>query len=305
MGDLHITGKNPICRTDDILETTFGKIEQIISLANYYNTPIIQVGDIFNVAIVANSIMSRLGSILGRLNNPLYFVWGNHDLLYHAMEVWHRTSLGVLWKNNDRVKHISEFPLKFDWLDYDNSLIRRTGSKFLLTHKSVMLESMIGKGSWIEKDKSFGFVINNEKQLHRYKLIICGHWHTQYIFNYKGTKVVNPGPVVRQSLTEKEIGPKVVLIDLDSPESLTKDIYLDVQPMEKVFTEEHMNKKIHTVKNSVSDYVQKIKDKIENKKSIPNFMKRLMHLLDSHELPKSTEKTMRNLISKTLEKKGE
>ena len=164
---------------------------------------------------------------------------------------------------------------------------------------------MIGKGSWIEKDKSFGFVINNEKQLHRYKLIICGHWHTQYIFNYKGTKVVNPGPVVRQSLTEKEIGPKVVLIDLDSPESLTKDIYLDVQPMEKVFTEEHMNKKIHTVKNSVSDYVQKIKDKIENKKSIPNFMKRLMHLLDSHELPKSTEKTMRNLISKTLEKKGE
>jgi predicted phosphodiesterase len=306
-GDTHITGKNPVGRTDDILEAQFYKWEEIISIANEYDVPIIHVGDVFNVSLIANSILTKIGFILEELWNPMYFVWGNHDLLYHSLDLWNRTSLGVLWKHNDKVKHISEFyedyKIWWAWNDWGSEKgiqwYGRNSPEILLTHKAVVSERKMGKGSWVVKDENFCMNIDSDPELRKYRLIICGHWHKPYIFKYKGTTIINPGPILRRSV-EEWLMPSVVLLNTDT--LLYKKIYLkSAKPPDKVLSKTHIEQRVESYTEGVIKFVEQLKhvSKPDKKRS---FMKNLFKLLDSHELPKNIEKMLRNMIADLIEK---
>jgi predicted phosphodiesterase len=297
-GDSHLTGRNPIARKDDLVTLQFKKWIEIRDLANKYNAPIIHTGDIFNTAVVANSLLTQLGGILSYLKKPLYFVWGNHDLQYHSYEMWRRTSLGVLWSNNDKVRHISEWDLddnRWDWIDWNQQQEHvPTNSTLLLSHKAIINYKQVGRNSWIMKDKEF---CGDVKDFPNYKLIICGHWHRPYIYKYKNTKVINPGPMTRQSIDEW-INPSVILIDTKT--LIHKKVYLDTPDPEDVLSKKHTE---HTIK-SYTEGVLKFVDALKNKKLVTqkSFLKNLMALLDSHELEENLEEIFRDIISTALEK---
>lgn len=305
-GDTHITGKNPIARKDDIIELQFKKWNSIVSIANYYNCPIIHTGDVFNVSIIANSLLTKLGKIINKLNHPLYFVWGNHDLMYHSLDLWDRTSLGVLWKNNSNVKHISEFGKgykenQFDWLDWDSTYgIQWMGEQnnMLLTHKAVVSEKKMGKGSWVVKDEDFCMNIDNNPELKKYKLIICGHWHKPYIFHHKGTKVINPGPVLRRTV-EEWLMPSVVLLNTNT--LIHKRLYLTAKPPEQVLSKKHIEQRVESYTEGIIQFIEQLKYiKLKNKKR--KFLENLFELLDTDQLPKNVEKLLRSIISTLVEK---
>ena len=303
IGDGHLTGKNPIARLDDLVEVQFDKWNEIISISNEYDCPIISVGDIFNVPIIANSILTKFGEVLSKLKNPLYFVWGNHDLMYHSIEVFDRTSLGMLWFNNSKIKHISEFyndyGVQWDSCDWDQE-IDNNGSEILLIHQAIINpKSVGGKNSWILKDKEFARSIE-EKYLQKYELIICGHWHKRYRFKYNNTLVINPGPIVRRTVEDTEL-PTIQLINLKT--KLNKIIKLEsVKPTEDVITSEHLEENIHKIKSDILEFVNALRNK--KLKYTSSFLDNLMLLLDTHELDKSIEKIIRELIIIILEKKG-
>lgn len=307
VGDTHITGKNPIARKDDLVELQFKKFAEIVNLSNHYDCPIIHTGDLFNVSIIANSLFTRLGTLISKLKNPLYFVWGNHDLMYHSLDLWDRTSLGVLWTNNDKVRHISEtyddinIYEDFDWIDWGGTLKFTGANEFLLTHKAVVSENKMGKGSWVLEDEDFCINIDDNLHLRGYKLIICGHWHKPYAFKHKGTIVINPGPVLRRTVTEW-LMPSVVLLNTDT--LIFKRIYLNTKPPEQVLSKKHIEQKIESYTDGVKKFIEQLKNVGLTSKKKKHFLHELFRLLDSHELPKKVESILRETIS-TLIEKGE
>jgi predicted phosphodiesterase len=287
VGDTHFSGKNPVGRLDDIVNTQYQKLIQIVELSNKYDAPIIHTGDIFNVSILANSILTRIGSILEKLKYPLYFVWGNHDLMYHSLDLWDRTSLGVLWKHNDKVKHISEFG-GWAWLDWGSEYgIQWYGNRpdLLITHKAVVTEHKMGKNSWILEDEDFCMNIDKDSMhLKSYKLIICGHWHKPYMFKHEGTLVINPGPILRRTI-EEWLMPSVILLNTDT--LLYKRIYLKAEPPEKVLSKKHIEQKVESYTEGVMKFIEQLEFiKVEGKKKVL-FLESLFKLLDSHQLPKN------------------
>jgi len=302
VGDSHLTGRNPIARKDDLVSVQFEKWEYIVDIANEYDVPIIHTGDIFNVAIIANSLLTKFGEILSKLNNPLYFVWGNHDLQYHSMDMWNRTSLGVLWKNNNKVKHISEFwedyKIWWAWLDWESNEIKWYGDlpDLFLCHKAVVNTKIAGSsGSWILKDKEFCIPINELK--YDFKLIICGHWHKKYIYKYKNTKIINPGPTIRRTV-EEWFMPTVTLLNLDT--LIHKNFDISDQDPEQVLSRTHIEQKFESMTDNVLNFIDSLKNKkVQYRKS---FLKTLMHNLDRHELPNKVERLIRTTISNLIEK---
>lgn len=302
IGDQHLTGKNPICRVDDLVEVQFIKLEEIISLANKFDCPIVSPGDITNVPILANSLLTRLGELVTKLKHPLYCVYGNHDLMYHNLSMANRTSLGMLLKNNDKIRHISEFEndygITWDYCDWNQPLIK-TGGKYLLIHQAIVDLKMIGgKSSWILHDKEFSRVVDDE--LNQYEIILCGHWHKRYRFKNKNTVVFNPGPVVRRTVEDTE-EPTVQLINLEN--KLRRIIKLkSVKPTELVITDKHLEANIHKVMTNIHDFINALKNK--KRKLSSSFLDNLVELLDSHELDKSIELILRNLVANLIERKG-
>ena len=305
-GDTHFSGKNPIGRLDDIVDAQYQKLIQIVELSNKYDAPIVHTGDVFNVSILANSILTRIGSILEKLNHPLYFIWGNHDLMYHSLDLWDRTSLGVLWKNNDKVRHISQFYKDYNmwwaWLDWGSERgIQWYGDRpdLLITHRAVVSESKMGKGSWILEDKDFCMDIDNNLELRGYRLIICGHWHKPYIFKRKNSLVINPGPILRRSI-EEWLMPSVVLLNTNT--LMHKRLYLKAEAPNKVLSRKHIEQKVESYTDGVMKFIEQLEYiKIEGKKKT-QFLESLFELLDSDQLPKNIEKILRNIVSTLIEK---
>ena len=296
VGDIHLSGQKPLARTDDVVSVQFEKVDEVVSIANQYGCSIISVGDIFNTSIISNSLLSQLGDILNRLKNPLYFVCGNHDLLYHSMDMFERTSLGMLYYNNQKIKHVSE--LEFDSGDW-NMPIDNKHSDVLVIHQAIIKPDMVGgNSSWILKDTEFARDITTDKELQKYKLIICGHWHKQYTFKYKNTLVINPGPLVRRSVNEID-EPTIQLLDLNTLKS--KIIKLkSVKPTEDVLTDKHIEEKSIKTKTDISNFVQAL----QTKTMTTSFLANLMELIESGQLDKDIEKLLREYIAKYLEKKG-
>lgn len=304
VGDSHLSGRNPIARKDDLIELQFEKWEYIIDIANEYDVPIVHTGDIFNVAIIANTLLTRFGEILSNLHNPLYFVWGNHDLKYHSMDMWDRTSLGVLWKNNDKVRHISEFwqdyKIWWAWLDWGSDRIKWLGNPpdLLLSHKAIISGKKLKRGgSWILDDTEFCSNIDTDPYLKRYRLILCGHWHKRYIFKHKETRVINPGPVTRRTV-EEWIIPSVTLLNLDT--LIHKEFVVSDLDPEQVLSRTHIEQKIESMTDNVLKFVDSLKNKkFKHKKS---FLKTLVYNLDRHELPNKVETLIRTTIANLIEK---
>jgi len=303
-GDLHLTGKTPICRTDDLVTVQFEKLIEIINLANNHNCPIICTGDVLNVPIIANSILTTFGEVISKLKHAFYFVWGNHDLMYHNLDIYTRTSLGVLWHNNPKVKHISEFEkdygIAWDYADWNQPIMDHK-SKLLLIHKAVVNYKMIGgKSSWIKDDTEFASIIEEDLILPNYNLIICGHWHKQYKFIYKKTTIINPGPVLRRTVEEKE-KPTVQIINLENKIRKIHQLK-SVKPTEIVISDRHLEANIHQVKIDIIEFINALKNK--ERKYNSSFLDNLMMLLDSHELDNPIEEILRKIIADLIEVKG-
>lgn len=301
VGDVHISGKNPFSRLDDVTELQFKKLKEIVDISNKFGVPIINTGDIFHTALVANSITALTGDILSHLNNPWYFIFGNHDLQYHSLEMIERTSLGVIWANNQMVKHISEITQDYDcpewaYIDWNNEYL--IDSPYLLAHRAIVDNRLVSKNSWIMEDKNF---CQAADELKKYSLIICGHWHKPYEFYHENTFVLNPGPVIRRNIVEQE-QPRVVSLNIDDPQSRVSIQLQSAPATGKIMRETGESDPIKIYSDQITELTEKIKegDLIKSNKFIDN----LTAAIDSGEiLNEQDTEEMRDIIATVEERK--
>jgi DNA repair exonuclease SbcCD nuclease subunit len=309
IGDLHLSGKNPPERKDDLTTKQWEKLDYIIEISNYHNCPCICTGDIFDSALVSRKIMSTFGERINKLKNPFYFVFGNHDLQYHSMDMIEQTSLGVLWLNNKMLKHISEFEGDYgrawSYIDFKNPF-HDPDAQYLLSHRAIVNDNLISANSWILDDQNF---CQHVKELTRYELIICGHWHKSYEFFYqyapdKDVHVLNPGVVCRRTIDERE-RPAIYFLDLDAcydnkQEEHATSIDLNALDSDLVLREESIKSGIAPHKDEITQFVQQLKSQQLSKKV--SFIDSLIVAVEQVG-QKSIEKEMRDIIATVQAKK--
>lgn len=307
IGDLHLAGKNPPNRIDDIVTNLqFEKMEEIIDIANQMDVPIICTGDIFHTPTVSNKILSRFGKIINELKREFYFVFGNHDLQYHSMEKIDNTSIGVEWANNYKIRHISEFHIHYGsqnrwaYIDYGTPLTHPPGSKFLLSHKAIINDSLINAESWIADDINFCQAAADFDGM--FKLIVCGHWHKPYIYKHKQTLIINPGPVIRRQITEREM-PRVILIDLVTIKY--EEFFLaNAKPSDEVLREGTIKEELKPIEDRILSFINSIKAKKQIKHGM-KFGDSLKELLKSDAVDPEIKAEINDIMATISEKEGD
>jgi DNA repair exonuclease SbcCD nuclease subunit len=305
-GDIHLSGKNPPNRIDDVVtDLQFNKIEEIVDIANTADVPIICTGDSFHTPTVSNKILSRFGRIINNLKREFYFVFGNHDMKYHDMAQVDNTSIGVVWANNCKIRHIFEFSKHYDYIpwsyiNYGEPITKFPDSKRLLSHKAIVNDNLVNTESWIADDVNFCQPVSDFED--KFNLIICGHWHKPYIYKQKQTLVINPGPVIRRQITEREM-PRVVYIDLDTLK-YEEVFLLTAKPTEEVLREGSIKDELKPIEDRILSFIHNIKIKKQIKDGM-NFIESLNSLLKSDDLDPDIKAELNDIMAVIAEKRGD
>ena len=297
--DSHIYGKNPIGRTDNLTITQFFKIEEVVKLAQEYDCPVLCSGDLTHSPNIGYSLYIILLSFLKDLPHGLFLIAGQHDLWYHDIKSISNTALGALVNSGYNIKLIDDFnkkyyPFTFDYCHWGEEIVQ-TDSTFLITHKPVVPRK------WVEKFHFLKHNQNNDKyflleELENYKLILCGDWHNQYIYEGKNTLIINPGALVRREITEENKNnlPSVVLIETDTLEY--EIIPLSVaKPAKEVFTEKHLEliRAYKDISIDVTKFLNTLKIS-DNKHS--HFLNRLVDLINSKQVEDDVCKKIKYIL---------
>lgn len=309
VGDIHLAGRNPPNRVDDVVTNLqFEKVEEIVDIANQADIPIICTGDSFHTPTVSNKILSRLGRIINKLKREFYFVFGNHDLQYHSMEKIDNTSIGVVLYNNCKIRHIDEFHKYYgsqhEWASINygeqwTNFLKST--KYLLSHKAIVNDALVNTESWIADDINFCQAASDFDQFN-FKLIVCGHWHKPYIYKQRQTLVINPGPVIRRQITEREM-PRVVYIDLYSLKY--EEIFLlTAKPTEDVLREGTIKEELKPIEDRIISFINNIKAKKQIKHGM-KFGDSLKELLKSDAIDPEIKAEINDIMATISEKEGD
>jgi len=237
--DTHFRADRPKLRTDDILKSQFEKLGEIITIARENDVDaILHGGDFFNSKQVPHKLVVALMDWCKQIAMPIFAIRGNHDLTgYNLDSVWN-SGLGPLFEaeaiellEKDRVWKKDKVVIKgIDCsLDFKQDYMFDTRyddyAKIIISHNYVIpTESM-----------PFGFVHPKDIETNA-DLVLCGHYHVPFEYEHGKTKWINPGPLCRWKITEKDHKPQVILITVDKGEIITKAVTLQsVKPPEKVF----------------------------------------------------------------------
>lgn len=305
-GDIHISGRKPKARMDDFIDEQFNKLFQLVKLSNEHDCPIIFPGDFFEYPVVAESIVSLVGEIINHLKHPIYFVWGNHCTKHHSVELWDRTSLGVIASNNPKMKHISHFKndygIEWAYMDWGCDLINESGkAEFVLMHKAIYTNKMAGgNNSWISKDKTFGLNIQSPI-FQSFKFLVCGHWHKQYAFKFKNKLVINSGVLIRHTVNDSQ-DPIVHLVDLDTLKF--EVLKIQCKPFHEIMSSAHLDSRFTPSKSTQKLTEMLSMEKVEQKGM--KFIDKLENMMKNGKLDKEVSNILREAIIRTRQfKKGE
>ena len=284
VGDIHISGKNPISRKDDLVELQFTKLNEIISLANDLDIDIISVGDVTHVPNISYSIFNCLVKELKKLNNFFYFVIGQHDIFWHTKKTFQHTALGAIENSLKNVKHISKFNdinmlYGYAYEDWGEP-IKEENQPFFISHRPVITRKN-NHVVWIKENPEH---VRQFADLDEYELILCGDWHKPYdkiinTFNRKRV-LINPGCLCRRDANEdNQHMPSVVMVDFETLEY--ERYYLKcAKEYEEIISESHLElgRAKKEISKSIDNILSTIKQTI-NRQGISNFLNLLTNIL--------------------------
>ncbi|MDY0314746.1 MAG: metallophosphoesterase family protein [Bacteroidales bacterium] len=301
---MHIYGKNPICRTDDLVTVQFAKLEEVVKASNKLDCPIIINGDITESPNVGYGIFTTLANIFLKCINGVFFVYGQHDLLWHDLSTSHLTATGALEatqaiRNMD--KFWEEFGKKFSYANWGED-INYVGN-YLITHKPIVSKNIINQFAWLKHNSNTDKFYIFEKLISQFKLMLCGDWHRRYIYKSGGTLLVNPGALTRREANQDSLDtfPSYVVIDLDTLEYKITPLKC-AKPAGEIISDSHleMAKMKKEVGVDVSQFVKAIELGESGESKLIHF---LLRAIKSGEIDKEISEVLKKLISKVSDEK--
>ena len=196
--DLHLRQDKPRCRQDENwIEFQEYELNLIAKYANENNCPIFIAGDLFNKPIVSEEIINIFIDFCKKVNNGVYAIAGNHDLLYHSMKYLNKSSIGILFN----MASISDKFRTFEDTDvsYANfgENIHEKSKEVLIIHQLTFPD--------INKIPPNTEALSAEELLTMYldyRYIITGDCHISFVYSKDDRFVINPGHIDIQKNNE-------------------------------------------------------------------------------------------------------
>ena len=190
--DWHLRDSQPLCRTDNFMNTQIKKVQYIRDLQQRYRCPVLHAGDLFHFWKPSPFLLS-----LALLNMPDNFhtVYGNHDLPAHRLEERNRSGIYALLAAGRVSGYISGswgWDIEEDELKYFDL----KGRKLFLWHRFVWK----GNKPYPEARESDRVEnIMNMPQLKDADCVITGDHHNSFDYKHSdGRILVNAGNITRQ-----------------------------------------------------------------------------------------------------------
>ena len=265
--DLHLREDRPRCRKDENWIVTQEKaLNQLCHFCVKNNCNLFLVGDIFNSAHEYRMVIyiQKIAIKLFKFGLHLYYIWGNHDCLYHNGVNFYKSAIGLL-KNS-----INCFPIKnyfvengIDDFSAGNFDEETDNKKFIFKHvlcfpdmKSLPpnVDAMTAKDLLEEYTNA--------------QWIFTGDYHKNFHYEKNGRHVVNPGCLLRQAVDFKNYQPGFYFIDTDKnivefnliidSEEFIDDSYI-LREKEKEERIEAFANKIGEVESVSLDYAENVR----------------------------------------------
>jgi DNA repair protein SbcD/Mre11 len=217
--DIHLRGKNSVNRLGNYFEDCLVKIDETINLYKKHKCEFLIIGgDLFDSAVVSNSVVDEFVDRIEKNNIQVYAIYGNHDLINCNLQASKGSSLS----------HIIRRSKNFNLLDlYETEDVAIQGINY-----EFNIEEKIKKdGLVVDSQAPFKIIIPHAfitiKPFHpdvlhilaqdintNANLVLCSHLHSGWgIKEVNSTIFVNLGGFGRLSISEAYNIPKVALVD--------------------------------------------------------------------------------------------
>lgn len=215
MADLHTRTTRPQCRKDDYFEAMKRKLDFIAHLCKANDCILIDAGDLFDSWKGSPRAESML---LQTLPQPFFSIPGNHEMPYHNSSLIEDSSFNVLHAAGRLLTGRYHTPgILIDGYPYSKQLPTARGmtAREKADVSIAVYHGMVWPdGAKPDIDGIEGFEADAIARIfHEYDFVITGHNHetfAQTIQHPTGeTVVINPGSVMRSSISQMQHGPSV------------------------------------------------------------------------------------------------
>jgi exonuclease SbcD len=242
IGDVHLRSTVPARRVDDFLNTQYNKLREVFEAANDLAAPVICTGDVFDKHDPPHSLVNRYMPLFRLLQHGFYTCVGNHDIFGANLATVDRSALGVL-ANAGVVTLLSALPVTIGagddtvvlsgstYMDNDVHPDPTIGSgfKLLVSHEMVLMNKLYREQEDFIHAEAYA-------QTHSgWDLVLCGHYHYHFTYEGYGTRIINPGALVRikASLGDMKLIPRYVVLNTQT--KALREVLLKVRPATEVF----------------------------------------------------------------------
>jgi DNA repair protein SbcD/Mre11 len=221
ISDIHLRGKNSVNRNGNYFEDCLTKLDEVISIYKKNKCSLLIIGgDLFDSAVVSNSVVDEFVDRIEKNNVQVYVIYGNHDLINCNLQASKGSSLAHI------IRRSNHFNL-LDLYEKDNVAIQGVNYEFNIEDK-IKNEGLI-----VKSNAEFKVVVPHAfitiKPFHKdvshilakdiktnADLVLCSHLHSGWgIQEVNSVKFVNLGGFGRLSISEAHNTPKVALVDTE------------------------------------------------------------------------------------------
>lgn len=291
--DLHIRSNRPQFRKDDYFVTICRKFRQIVYFANKYDADIICAGDLFDSVKVGHKVVNAILGILLELKKKLYVIAGQHDMSFHSLDLSSSPLQTLLYV--DKIVWIPESSLSIGGVSIQGcpfgKKIPKPDNKnsMLVIHRSITPSDP----PWFLSD---ALSAKEAFQMFPYRFIISGDYHVPFVKKYKNRILVNCGPMVRQSIDQVELKPRVYL--LDTKKITAKPLCLKIEDAETVFALDLVKKK---EESKFSEELSELVESLKNKKNRPDFQQTVKTLMGKTEVNENVKNKVNQILGEVLD----
>lgn len=275
--DWHLREDTPVCRTDNFWNAQWQKVDQIHSLQEKYDCPVLHAGDLYHHWKPSPLLLSMTAI---HLPDKFYTVVGNHDLPQHNLDLIEKTGVYNLVVGGE-----------LKWFQKAGNFGQAPGKAFVINDTRVAVwHQFVWDGKklpWPGCDEMTAEQVL--KKYPQFDLIVTGDHHKPFIYEYKGRLLVNCGCLTRQTSDYANHKPCVWL--WSEKTNTAKPYYLSIE--DNVVTREHLEEKENR-EFRLNAFIERLSDNWEVGLT---FEDNLTRFIDSNRLRKSVV----DLIYKSLE----
>lgn len=228
--DFHWREQSPVYRKDNFAAAQEKKIRKMFELAREYGVHrIIQNGDLFHhhqeSYAFAHKMIVLLKEEMAKSPHmpPMIVNQGNHDVLGGRLLTTYEGILGMM--ADAGVIQLLNTQEEFCDIDLDGFQFRFIPYRLQFKMETYDTDRVIFNHEMVTTHPCIydHVLCDRIAEVTKSNLIICSHWHSQFIKRIKATLFVNSGPMMRQSISERKIDPSVVLIELPPYEAIVRN----------------------------------------------------------------------------------